>query len=110
MSPEKWQSVKAQIQDAFKQVEITSEELELPERGKAEVLEFDGPLGRMRIEYWTKPVVLGKNVSGSRRAGSHHEVDYVYSETETMHQLKAYKYDDAEFEWTEIDLKNSFNL
>lgn len=110
MSPEKWQSIKSQIQDAFKNVEISQEELELPERGRAEILEFVGPLGQMRVEYWTKPVVLGKNVSGSRRAGSHHEIDYIYSQTETMNLLKAYKYDENNDAWVEIDLKNSFNL
>jgi hypothetical protein len=110
MSPEKWQSVKSKIQDAFKDVEITQEELEAPERGQAEILEFSGPLGQMRVEYWTKPVVLGKNVSGSRRAGSHHEVDYIYSETEVMHLLKAHRYDNTSDEWLEIDLSNSFNL
>ena len=110
MTPDRWQQIKGMILDNFSDVEEAAEELEAPERGSAEILEFNGPLGKMRIEYWTKPLVLGKNVSGSRRIGSHHEVDYIYSDTETVSTLLAYKWDDNQSDWLEIDLKNSFNL
>jgi len=53
---------------------------------------------------------LGKNVSGSRRIGSHHEIDYVYSDSEVTQTLKAYKFDESEQEWVEMDFKNSFTL
>jgi len=110
MSPEKWQSLKTRVQDSFKDCEFSQEKLEAPEIGEGEILEFTGPLGRMRLEYWTKPVVLGKNVSGSRRIGAHHEVEYVYSETEFTQTLKAYKWDDGRNDWEEIDLRGSFTL
>lgn len=110
MTQDRWQQIKGMIFDDFSDVKEFVEKLEAPERGSAEILEFNGPLGRMRIEYWTKPTILGKNVSGSRRVGSHHQVDYIYSETENSNFLLAYKWDNDQNDWLEIDLKNSFNL
>jgi hypothetical protein len=62
------------------------------------------------LAYWIKPVVLDKKVSGSRRIGSHHEVEYVYSDSEFTHTLRAYKWDEGQGDWLEIDLRGSFNL
>ncbi len=110
MSPEKWQATKTQIQNAFKDAEVFSEELAEPDKGQVEILEFTGPLGRMRLEFTTKPLIIDKQVSGSRRIGSHHEVKYVFSDTEISHILNAFKWDEGLDDWLEIDLKNSFAL
>jgi len=110
MTPEKWQNTKIQIQNAFKDVEISQEELAEPDKGTIEILEFVGPLGRMRLEYTTKPLILDKQVSGSRRIGSHHEIKYIFSDTEISHIFNAYKWDEDKDDWVEIDLKNSFAL
>lgn len=110
MSPDRWQQLKGQIQDQFDGVSISREKLEEPERGEKEIVLFDGPLGQMRLEYFTRPVVLDKHTHGSRRIGSHTEVEYIYSETEFSHSLKAYKWDDGQDDWLEIDTKTSFQL
>ena len=110
MSPDKWKSIKGQILDNFKDTDETKEALEAPEVGEREILEFDGPLGRMRLEFITRPVVLDKVTHGSRRIGSEHGVEYIYSEDEFSHTLKAYKWDGGQNDWLEIDLKSSFNL
>lgn len=110
MTPEKWQATKAQIENVFKDVEISQEELAEPDKGSIEILEFVGPMGRMRLEYTTKPLIIDKQVSGSRRIGSHHEVKYIFSDTEISHIFKAYKWDEEQDDWVEFDLKNSFNL
>jgi hypothetical protein len=110
MSPEKWKSIKGRILDSFKNVEEAKEALEEPAVGEKEILEFAGPLGRMRLEFITRPVVLDKVTHGSRRIGSEHGVEYIYSQDEFFHALHAYKWDDNSSDWLEIDLKNSFNL
>ncbi|MFA6919071.1 MAG: hypothetical protein WC244_03095 [Patescibacteria group bacterium] len=110
MSPDKWEQLKGQIQDQFQNVSITQEELEDVERGEKEIILFDGPLGQMRLEYITKPVILDKQTHGSRRIGSHTEVEYVYSDTEFSHSLKVYKWDDGQDNWLEIDTKSSFQI
>ena len=110
MQPEKWMQIKGQLQDAFKDVKISSEKLTEPEIGEKETVLFKGPLGEMKLEYYTRPVVLDKIAHGSRRIGSETRVQYVYSDSEFSHQLRAYKWDDAQNDWLEIDIKHSFNL
>lgn len=108
MSPEKWDQIKGQIKDGFKDVEIVKEELEEPEVGNVEIVTFLGPLGQMRLEYTSRPVVLDRRTHGSRRIGSYTDVEYVYSETEFSHTLKAFKWDENQDDWIEIDLKSGF--
>lgn len=110
MSPEKWQQIKGQVQDAFSDVEISVEQLPEPEVGEVERVYFTGPLGEMKLEYFTRPVILDKKTHGSRRIGSLADVEYVYSATESSHSLKAYKWDEAQDDWIEIDMKSSFSI
>jgi len=110
MTLERWQQIKGIILDNFSILEQKQEKLESSGGEQVEILEFMGPLGKMRIEFWTRPVIIGKNVSGSRRIGSHHEVEYLYSETEKINVLILYKWDDNQSDWVEVDLQNYFNL
>ena len=109
MNIDKWNQLKGQLQDAFKDVEI---KVEPPEdgSGEKEIVLFTGSLGKMKLEYITRPVVVDKVTHGSRRIGSQTAVEYIYSDSEFFHQLKAYKWDDTVDEWVEIDMKESFQL
>ena len=110
MTPEKWQQIKVQIQNTFKEADITKESLEEPEKGERETILFESPLGQTKLEYLVRPVVLEKRTHGSRRIGSQPEVEYIYSTEEFSHQLKAYKWDDEQGDWLEIDMRGSFGL
>lgn len=111
MQPDRWEQTKGHILDTFKNVDVSKVELQEPEVGDKEVVFFDGPLGQMKLEYYTRPVVLSKNTHGSRRIGSRTAVEYVYSNTESSHQLKAFKLDEDSDEWVEIEMeKGSFAL
>ncbi|MEK7072171.1 MAG: hypothetical protein AAB969_01220 [Patescibacteria group bacterium] len=111
MLPEKWEQTKGHILDSFSDVEISQRELQDPEVGKKEIVIFSGPLGQMKLEYYTRPVVLNRRTHGSRRIGSHTEVEYIYSTSEFSHQLKVYKLDPDTEEWQEMAMaKGSFNL
>ena len=111
MMPEKWEETRGHILDSFQDVEVSEYELSEPEVGKKEVVLFTGPAGRMKLEYYTKPMVLDRKTHGSRRIGSHTAVEYVYSNSEFSHQLKAYKWDDAADDWQEISMeRGSFAL
>ncbi len=110
MSPDKWKEIKGQLLDQFKDAELITEKLEEPEKGEKETLTFKGPLGLMKLEFWIKPIVIDKVTHGSRRIGSFTDVEYVYSETEFSHTLKAFKWDESQDDWVEIDLKQSFNI
>lgn len=111
MQPEKWQDIKAHIQDSFSDVEISKEKLSEPEVGEKEIVLFTGPLGKMKLEYITRPVVLDKVTHGSRRIGSETAVEYIYSEDEFTHKLIAYKWDEIQDNWLEMEAgKEAFNI
>lgn len=103
MNEEKWQNILSMIEDKF---EIIEKGQNLPENkgvDKVEFIIFIGPLGKMKLEYLTKPVVLRKKTLYSKRAGSETAVDYEYSNTEKFNELKAFKWDDQGDNWSEIE-------
>ena len=103
MLPEKWKEVKGHIKDNF-QVEDEGEQ-HLDDEGGVDIefIVFEGPLGKMRLEYVSKPVVLDKKTHYSNRIGSETKVDYVYSEDEKNQTMTAYKWDEAQDDWVEVD-------
>ncbi len=105
MTPERWKDIKGNIKDKFSVEEEGSEHLDDEGGVDIEYLEFSGPLGRMRLEHITKPVVLDKKTNYSNRIGSETAVTYVYSDTEKNYKLNVYKWDDAIGEWQELDAK-----
>lgn len=111
MTQDRWEDTKGHILDTFANVQESSQDLLEPEVGKKDIIIFDGPLGEMKLEYYTRPVVLDRKTHGSRRIGSHTEVEYTYSNTEFSHQLKAFKWDDQIDDWSEMQMdKDTFAL
>ena len=108
MHPDKWPEIKQKIVDSFEvrdQGEVNHEDrLET-----MEFIEFKGPVGLMRLEWITRPRVLGKKTHYSTRIGSDVGVDYIYSADEFTHTLKIFKWDNLADDWEEIDA-GSFGL
>lgn len=109
MIPEKWESIVGHIKDNFSVLE--HEKFSSADDGGTEIehIIFDGPLGRMKLEFIIRPIVLDKKTVFSRRVGSETKVEYVYSPDEKSYRLVPYKWDEDADDWREIDLKN-FNL
>lgn len=103
MTNDKWQKIKGNIMDNFAVEENGSEHIDDEGGIDIEFIEFNGPLGRIRLEYVSRPVILDKKTTYSNRIGSETKVDYVYSETERQEQMIAYKWNEAEDEWEEMD-------
>jgi hypothetical protein len=105
MTPERWKEISSTAKDRFK---VTNEgEEQIDEEGGINIsfLEFESPMGKIRLEFVTKPVVTGKKTSYSKRIGSETQVEYQYSETETSSKLLTYKWDEDEGDWIEIESK-----
>ncbi|MFA5022481.1 MAG: hypothetical protein WC508_05390 [Patescibacteria group bacterium] len=105
MTDEKWQSIIGQIKDKF---EVTDQRAEgLSENfgpGTVEIIEFNGPLGQMKLERTTQPLVVDKKTYGSKRIGSQATVEYIYSDTEKVHKFKAYRLDPNDEVWVEMEI------
>ena len=102
MHLDRWNEIKEKILNSF---EVLNQETEKNEerREEVEVIEFNGPMGKMKVEWITRPKVLGKKTQYSRRIGGDVKVDYVYSEDEVTYTFKVYKWNDINDNWQKID-------
>ena len=101
MTDERWQEIIGHIKDKFEVLAHQTDALGDDDgSGSVERIEFNGPLGRMKLERTTRPRVMGKKTIGSRRIGSETAVEYVYSDSEVTHQFMAYRWSDADQDWS----------
>ena len=71
-------------------------------------VEFNSPLGKTRLEFIEKPIVLDKKTTYSHRGGSDTGVEFVYSPTEKSARLIVYKWDDDANDWLEINAEKFY--
>ncbi|OGF24297.1 hypothetical protein A3H66_02070 [Candidatus Falkowbacteria bacterium RIFCSPLOWO2_02_FULL_45_21] len=105
MTSEKWQQIVGNIKDNYEVEECEKRYLEEQGGVEVEYIIFKGPLGRMKLEFITKPAVIDKKTKYSNRLGAETVVEYVYSPKEKSHKLKAYKWDEAINDWLEMEAK-----
>ncbi len=104
MTEERWEQIKETTKKNFEVLENIVTDLPKEQGGGTkESLIFNGPLGKMKLEFVTKPLVLDKKTIYSKRAGQETKVDYVTSDTEKVHTFFAFKWDEASENWIEID-------
>ncbi|OGE89029.1 MAG: hypothetical protein A3J07_04560 [Candidatus Doudnabacteria bacterium RIFCSPLOWO2_02_FULL_49_13] len=109
MIDDKWEALKEELHRKFKVEDAHFEDMIMQTAdgpvitGKAEVLIFPTPLGKIKLVRESKPVVLDKKEFYSHQQGKAARVEYKFSETEFSHKIKAYKWDDYNDEWKEID-------
>ena len=106
MTKEKWTIVLGNVLDNFKILEHEKEFIDEEGGIDLEYVVFIGPLGKMRLEFIEKPIVLDKKTNYSNRIGSETGVEYVYSNTEKSTHLEVYKWSDEVDDWIEMEAKN----
>lgn len=110
MTDERWIEIKALIEDKFEVLDTLVEEIG-QDGGTVEIIEFVSPMGKIRLERTSRPLVIDKKVIGSKRIGSEHKVQFVYSDTEKVHVFKAYRWNDESNSWVEMEMeKGAFFL
>ncbi|MBU0707652.1 hypothetical protein KKG41_04740 [Patescibacteria group bacterium] len=108
MTDEKWQETKGQIKDSFEVLEEDMAELN-DSPGTVETILFNGPLGKMKLVRTSIPLVVGEKALGSRRIGSDKTIQKKYSDTETVHTLKAFRYEEETDTWVKVDGESLLN-
>lgn len=103
MHLDRWKDILADINDRWTvedQGVLKSEEY----GGQStEYIIFNSPVGKMKLEFISKPKVLDKKTTYANRIGSEVTIDYVYSPTELVHTFFAYKWSEADQAWQPID-------
>ncbi len=100
MNLERWEEIKEKIENKFKIIAKSEEILE--NKGKREIIEFESPIGIVRLEFVIQPRVLDKKTQYSHRASGQINVEYIYSDDEMSSYLKVYKQNKETEEWEEI--------
>ena len=103
MNLEKWTETKNKILDNFDVLDqkILSDE---DGHGIREIIEFNGPVGDVKLEMNIRDVILDKHSNYSNRIGSGVTVEYKYSDTEKIYRLRTYK--KVAGEWEEIEVEH----
>lgn len=108
MTEERWSEIKDLIKEKFEVVSSTTEPLELrtgltekQKIGDKEIIIFQGPMGKTKLEYIVKPVVLEKKEHYTKRMGTAAKTEYILSDTEFVRRLEAFVW--QENDWEKID-------
>ncbi len=114
MKQDKWEEIKNTIKDKFEILEEKIEPLEMKigvdkkiKTGNKEIIVFISPIGKIKLEYIVKPVIIDKKELYSKRAGTSARTEYTFSDTEFVRRMEAFKYQDSNDNWQKIDA-NSF--
>ncbi len=109
MDKDRWEQIKENIKGKFKILEQGIEDILVPtaegevKNGSAEFLVAETPIGKVKLAFESRPMVMDKKFIYSHRAGQAARTEYEFSDTELTHKIKAYKWDDDNDEWKEID-------
>ncbi len=102
MHEDKWKDTLAMVKSKFAVLNEGKEALEDIPNATREFIEFEGPQGKMRLEYTVRPAVLDKKTTYSKFGGAASRVQYVYSEDEVVRKMAAYKLNETTGEWEEV--------
>lgn len=109
MQDSKWDNLIFMIEEKFGIKNRSKEPIEINQNsqgegimGEVEVIEFETPTGRMKLERTGRPKVIDKKVLSTKRIGGKVAVDYVYSSDEKSYGVKLYRFCDNN--WQEVDL------
>src|ERR1700741_3970300 len=105
MDIDRWQQVKESIKSKFQIEDEGTEDLMMDtqdgpvKQGVVEFLVAQTPMGKIKLGWEKRPLVLDKRFHFSHRAGQAARTEYAFSDTEFTYKLHAYKWDDIEDEW-----------
>ncbi len=103
MNIDRWQQIVEIVKSSFDVEEsgITNSE----ERGGTDIefIIFNGPLGRLKLEFATHPALMNTKTKYTKRIGADIVIENVYSPTDTVSNLVVWKWDDDSDDWKAFD-------
>lgn len=112
MDIDQWQVLKEKVTSKFPAEEEGVEDLIMDtkdgevKQGTAEFVVITTPLGRVKLSFQKRPLVLDKKFIVSHRAGQDARTEYTFSDTEFTYKLRAYKWNEVDEDWDEIDAEH----
>lgn len=108
MNDEKWQDLKDKIENRFGKFEshiksdILEDDIGNKISQKIESLEFDSPLGNLKIERTVHPKIIDRKAH-YHKSGGGADMEFVVSEDEFSYKVSVFKKDDFG-NWQPLDL------
>ena len=116
MQDERWLDLIESIREKFS---ILSEETEPvfieqndgtdQEIGQDEIVIFNNPLGKLKMVRTTTPLVTGRDEQYHKRSGVA-TTKFIYSDTEKVHRVALFKWNEDKSDWEKIDTKGMFSI
>ena len=102
MNDERWYSL---LDDLKEKLKFENEgEQPGPAGATIEWVTFQGPMGKMKLERTSRPVVIDRKMHYSKSASGNVEEELVLSETEKTYRVALYAWNEAGG-WREVDFR-----
>lgn len=113
MTEERWEDIKGMVKDKFEILEEKREPLELKtgltetqKIGEKEIIIFNSPIGKTKLEYIVKPVVIDKKEHFSKRMGTTSQTEYILSDSDFSYRMEAFRWNEINNDWEKISGEN----
>lgn len=104
MTSEKWGEILDKVLMNFEVISHIKSKADISE---IEEVVFNGPLGKIKLIYTSRPAVLDKKIVGAHRRGkSAAQYEYIYSDTDKVSSIVAFR--EIGGEWQAMDAE-AFN-
>lgn len=103
MTRDKWLNLLEMVEAKFGIDRNYKEDLGQDIPGEKQVVEFIGPMGKIKLEWVEKARLLEEKTTYSNRIGSQVKINKIYSEDEKVNYLNAYKWDELKNEWQRLN-------
>lgn len=91
MNDSRWAEILDQVADKFEVEDQGRYDLEDVPNGTVEYIEFNSPMGKLRLERATTPRVEKTKATGGSKYGAGSYVEKVYSDTDMVKTFQAFK-------------------
>jgi len=109
MTRDKWLNLLDTVEAKFGIDRNYKEDLGKDIPGEKQVVEFIGPIGKIKLEWVEKARLVDEKTTYSNRIGSQVKINKIYSEDEKVNYINAYKWDEIREEWNRVD-KGMFDI
>lgn len=110
MTNEKWQNLIFMIEEKFGILEketkdsLIEDDIGNKVKGTRDMVIFENEMGKIKLERENRPMIVDKKMHYHKTAGTGAKVEYIVSDTEMVHKVTAYKWNEASDDWEELKL------
>lgn len=103
MTKDKWLNIIDMVEGKFGIDKDYKESMDEGIPGEKHIIEFNGPAGKIKLEFVEKARLKDVKTLYSDRIGSDVKINKIYDEKEKVIYMNAYKWDEAGEEWERMD-------